>query len=119
MVITSPDINRLMAAFAHEKADRVPNWEVLIDDRATRHILGLPPGGQRVTSWTLSPAEAVRLAEAVGQDAILCSMTWGAESRRCSSRDSVRSWCCANRRDAVMRLFSGAFSYSHSGLWKG
>ena len=79
MDMASPDINRLLAAFAHEKTDRVPNWEVLVDDRATRHILGIPDGDERVTSWTIEPAEAVRLATAVGQDAVLCSMTWGAD----------------------------------------
>ena len=73
------DISRLLAALSHRKGDRVPNFEILTDNRATRHILGLPPQGERVTLWTVPPAEAVRLAQAVGQDAVACSMTWGFE----------------------------------------
>ena len=76
-----PSIDRLLAALGHRKADRVPNFEILTDDRATRHILGIPPGGERVTLWSLPPAEAVRLARAVGQDAVACSMTWTPEER--------------------------------------
>jgi len=77
--LDSPDIERLLAALRHEKHDRVPNFEILVDDRSTRHILNMPAGGDRVTSWTLPPGEAVRLARAVAQDAVACSLTWGLE----------------------------------------
>jgi len=70
-----PDKERLLAALNHEKGDRVPNWEILVDDRATRHILGLPQVGERITLWSLPPKEAVRLVNATGQDAIICSLT--------------------------------------------
>lgn len=73
----APNVDRLLAALAHRKLDRVPNFEILIDNRSTRHILGLPPDGERVTLWTLAPEDAVRLVTAVGQDAVICSMTWG------------------------------------------
>jgi len=75
--LAAPNIDRLLAALRHEKLDRVPNFEILIDDKATRHILGMPPEGERVTLWSLPPEEAVRLATAVGQDAVACSLTWG------------------------------------------
>lgn len=80
MDLAAPNIDRLLSALNHEKGDRVPNFEILIDDRATRHILGLPEGGERTTLWTLPPEEAIRLVTAVGQDAIPCSMTWGLET---------------------------------------
>jgi uroporphyrinogen-III decarboxylase len=68
------DISRLVAALNHRKADRVPNFEILIDARSTSHILGRQTDQNL---WTLPPAEAVKLAQAVGQDAVPCSMTWG------------------------------------------
>ena len=74
---SKPDRRRLVAALRHMKPDRVPNFEVLVDDRSVRAILGLPAGRERITSWTLSPTEAARLATAVGQDAVVCSLTWG------------------------------------------
>lgn len=76
MNAATSDIRRLLAALHHEKFDRVPNFDILIDDRSTRHILGMPPGGERVTLWSLPPEDAIRLVQAVGQDAIACSMTW-------------------------------------------
>jgi uroporphyrinogen-III decarboxylase len=79
MDLATPNVDRLLAAFRHERADRVPNFEIIIDNKATRHILGMPAEGERVTLWTLSPRDAVRLVTAVGQDAIPCSMTWGVE----------------------------------------
>jgi uroporphyrinogen-III decarboxylase len=74
--LTAPDIRRLLTALDHRKADRVPNFEILIDNQATRRILGMSPEGERVTLWTLPPEEAVRLVTAVGQDAVACSLTW-------------------------------------------
>jgi len=76
MSITEPNIDRLLAAFHHRKADRVPNWDVLVDNRCLRHILGLPAEGPRISTWSVSPQDAIRAAQAVGQDAILCSLTW-------------------------------------------
>jgi len=81
--LMAPNVERLLAALRRDTLDRVPNFDILIDDRSTRHILGLPPEGERVTLWTLPPADAVRLVRAVGQDAIPCSMTWGLEQDGC------------------------------------
>ena len=39
-----PDINRLVAAFRHEEVDRVPNYEVVIEDRHVTRLLGRPAG---------------------------------------------------------------------------
>ncbi|NLF31855.1 MAG: hypothetical protein GX591_13330 [Planctomycetes bacterium] len=73
MAVRNSNIDRLLAAFAHQKLDRVPNFEILIDPRSVSHILG-----RRTTDtlWTLPPADARRVAETVGQDAIACSLTW-------------------------------------------
>ncbi|MFW6154856.1 MAG: uroporphyrinogen decarboxylase family protein [Planctomycetota bacterium] len=73
MTVHDSNIDRLLAAFAHEKLDRVPNFEILIDPRSVSHLLGRRTNE---TLWTLPPAEARRVAEAVGQDAIACSLTW-------------------------------------------
>ncbi len=70
------DKRRLVAALNHERFDRVPNFEVLLDGRATRHILNLPASGDTISSWTLSPEQAVKLMQSVGQDAVVCSLTW-------------------------------------------
>lgn len=77
--MSDSNIERLLTALRHEKPDRVPNFEILIDNRSTRHILGRPAAGEPVNLWTLPPEEAVRLVQAVGQDAIACSMTWQLE----------------------------------------
>jgi len=73
MSIEQSNIDRLLAALAHEKLDRVPNFEILIDPRTLSHILGRPTDD---TLWTLPPAEAAAVAQAVGQDAVACSLTW-------------------------------------------
>ena len=77
--LAAPNIDRLLAALGHRKLDRVPNFEILIDNKATRHILGMPAEGERASLWNLPPEEAVRLATAVGQDAVVCSLTWGVD----------------------------------------
>jgi uroporphyrinogen decarboxylase len=74
--LCKPDKRRLLAALNHEKSDRVPNFEILIDNKASKQILGLPAGGEKITSWTLNPRDAVRLMTKVGQDAVACSLTW-------------------------------------------
>lgn len=67
------DIQRLVGAFHRETTDRPPNFEILIDARTVSFILGRQTDA---TLWSLPPADAVRVALAVGQDAIACSLTW-------------------------------------------
>ena len=79
MSLDVPDVNRLLTALAHRQGDRVPNWEIIIDDRSTRHILGWPPRKDDeplVTLWSIDPADAVRVAQRVCLDAIPCSLSW-------------------------------------------
>ena len=79
MGYTEPKISRLLAALNHKKGDRVPNWDVLVDDRSLKYILKRPQGGPRETTWSVPPADAVKVARAVGQDSIVCSLTWSLE----------------------------------------
>jgi len=67
------NIERLIKTFNREVTDRPPNFEILIDARSVSHILGRET---KETLWDLPPADAVRVAMAVGQDAIPCNMTW-------------------------------------------
>ena len=107
MATNGSDIRRLLAALNHEKGDRVPNFEIIIDNRATRHILGLPPGDERITLWTLPPKEAVRLARAVGQDAVPCSLTWTAcEDGSILTHEDADRITVPDPRDAVAKLQS-------------
>ena len=39
-----PDINRLLAAFELKEPDRVPHFEILIEDRHVERLLGRPAG---------------------------------------------------------------------------
>ena len=41
-----PDINRLLAAMAREKLDRVPNFEDIVDPKVTGHIMGIQANPQ-------------------------------------------------------------------------
>ena len=79
------NINRLLSAFRHEKADRVYNFEILIDAVNIREILGNADLG---TFWEIPPTEAVRFATCVGQDAVACSLTWVPPDLICSEADA-------------------------------
>lgn len=74
--LSEPNIERLLSALNHEKGDRVPNWDVLLDDRTLRHILKKPMGKERITTWSVSPEDAVIAAQATSQDSIVCSLSW-------------------------------------------
>ena len=85
-----PDKNRLIAAYKGEKTDRVPNFEVLIEDKHVSNMLG------RKASNTLSdnsdPAKGadnsddiarpmkskdyIEVCNIIGQDAILLESLW-------------------------------------------
>jgi len=66
----APNIDRLMAALHQEKADRIPNFDVMFNARFCQHILG-PSSGEDVF-WNMAPENAVKLVQAIGQDAIMC-----------------------------------------------
>ncbi len=70
--IKKPDIERLLAAFRHEKLDRTPNFEIWIGSRSIRHILYR--NSYELDFWSMPPGDAVELVNAIGQDAIVCSL---------------------------------------------
>ena len=85
-----PDVERLKAAYRGEKTDRVPNFEILIEDRHVEKILGKPSGntlsvggeiakGAGETSAALRPMFAedyIALCKVIGQDAIAMEALW-------------------------------------------
>ena len=42
--VGAPDIQRVLAAFKRKKVDRVPNFEVLIEDQHVQKLLGRHAG---------------------------------------------------------------------------
>ncbi|NMB46121.1 MAG: hypothetical protein GX998_06875 [Firmicutes bacterium] len=65
-----PNIQRLLTAFNGGKADRVPNFEVLIDNPTIGSLLGRP---SEHSLANIPPQDYIQLVESIGQDAIgLC-----------------------------------------------
>lgn len=75
MSIDKPDINRLLAAYAKKKHDRVPNLEISIDPGALQSIMGLDerPIGR---SDNLDASFQMKLAQRTCQDAIICNLQY-------------------------------------------
>jgi 5-methyltetrahydrofolate--homocysteine methyltransferase len=84
-----PDINRLLDAFKHRRIDRVPNFEVLIEDKHVEQVLGryagntLAIGGDPAKgveeSKEARPMHAkdyLELCRIIGQDAMIVEAIW-------------------------------------------
>ena len=84
-----PDIERLLGAFKHEKIDRVPNFEVLIEDEHVEKLLGryagntLAIGGdpakgieEAKSARPMYPKDYIELCQIIGQDAIIVESIW-------------------------------------------
>ena len=78
MDLTTPNVERLSAAFLRQKHDRVPNFEVLVDPAVIRHIMGWPDDDEEhvANSWRLSPTDKVEYAKRTCQDAVICLTSW-------------------------------------------
>jgi len=86
MSCDAPDINRLLASFRHEKTDRVPNFEILIEDKHTSRLLGRTVGhtlgsakGASEDEYVVPPMDAadyVEICRLIGQDAIGFDCLW-------------------------------------------
>jgi 5-methyltetrahydrofolate--homocysteine methyltransferase len=84
-----PDIQRLFAAFKRKKVDRVPNFEVLIEDQHVQKLLGrfagntLSYGGDPAKGVSegegarpMKPDDYIELCKMIGQDAIVVEAIW-------------------------------------------
>jgi len=84
-----PDIQRLFAAFRRRKVDRVPNFEVLIEDQHVQKLLGrfggntLSFGGDPAKGVSegegarpMKPDDYIELCKMIGQDAIIVEAIW-------------------------------------------
>jgi 5-methyltetrahydrofolate--homocysteine methyltransferase len=84
-----PDIHRLLDAFKHKKIDRVPNFEVLIEDKHVEKMLGRYAGNTLAIGG--DPAKGVEESEGarpmpakdylelcgiIGQDAMIVEAIW-------------------------------------------
>jgi uroporphyrinogen decarboxylase len=67
--LRAPDKNRILAAFSREKSDRVPTFEVLVDEPTVSHVLGREvPGGHTLAN--IDPSDYLEFAKHIGQDVI-------------------------------------------------
>lgn len=84
-----PDINRLLDAFKHKKIDRVPNFEVLIEDQHVEKMLGryagntLAIGGDPAKgveesegARPMHPEDYIEVCRIIGQDAVIVEAIW-------------------------------------------
>ncbi len=86
MSCDDPSIDRILAAFEHRKTDRVPNFEILIEDNHTSRLLGRTVGhtlgsakGASEDEYVTPPMEArdyVEICKFIGQDAIGMEALW-------------------------------------------
>ncbi len=87
--VGQPDIQRLFAAFKRKKVDRVPNFEVLIEDQHVQRLLGrfagnsLSFGGDPAKGVSegegarpMKPDDYIELCKIIGQDAIIVESIW-------------------------------------------
>ena len=90
-----PDVQRLMAAMRGEKTDRVPNFEVLIEDQHVERLLGRKAGntlgvggdpakGSEAAQGVrpMFPHDYLELCRIIGQDAIVLESLWTPIKRR-------------------------------------
>ncbi len=84
-----PDINRLLDAFKHRKIDRVPNFEVLLEDKHVEQILGryagntLAIGGDPAKgveesegARPMHPEDYIEICKIIGQDSMIVEAIW-------------------------------------------
>jgi len=84
-----PDIQRLLDAFKHKKIDRVPNFEVLIEDKHVEKMLGryagntLAIGGDPAKgveesegARPMHPEDYLEICKMIGQDSMIVEAIW-------------------------------------------
>ena len=75
------DVNRLLKAFRHQEADRVPHlefwvtsksvYEYVLERALTYDVVDARVGGQSIT-----PEDHVEFAQRLGMDAVACNFSW-------------------------------------------
>ena len=86
MSCDQPDIQRIFAAFEHRKLDRVPNFEILIEDNQTSKLLGRTVGHtlgsakgaseDEYVTPPMDPQDYIEICKLIGQDAIGMEALW-------------------------------------------
>lgn len=66
--VRKPDKKRLTAVFNRKMPDRVPNFEVLVDNPTLSHVMGRPMPAHTLDN--IPPEDYMELARRIGQDAI-------------------------------------------------
>ena len=87
--IGEPDVERLLDTFIGQKTDRVPNFEVLIEDGHVEKLLGryagntLAIGGDPAKgieesegAHPMHPKDYIELCKLIGQDVIVVEALW-------------------------------------------
>jgi 5-methyltetrahydrofolate--homocysteine methyltransferase len=87
--IGEPDINRLLTAFKKGRVERVPNFEVLVEDKHVEKMLGryagntLAIGGDPAKgveesegARPMHPADYIDVCKIIGQDAMIVEAIW-------------------------------------------
>jgi uroporphyrinogen decarboxylase len=82
----APDVRRLIATLRGQRTDRVPHFEILIEDQHVEKLLGrkagntLGVGGDPAkggeASRPMYPADYIELCRVIGQDAIALECLW-------------------------------------------
>lgn len=129
--IGKPDIKRLIAAFKRQPVDRVPNFEVLIEDKHVEGILGryagntLAFGGDPAKGIVdpdivrpMFPKDFIEICNIIGQDAILFEHIWTpfkrlmsdgkkviVSDRNVKTREDFRSLIPPSEEDIEKKLF--------------
>lgn len=75
------DINRLLKAFRHQEADRVPHLEFWITSKTVyEHVLGRPLDYEIVDAalgeQSIAPEDHIEFAQRLGMDAVICNFSW-------------------------------------------
>ncbi|MCK4418226.1 hypothetical protein KAV79_00265 [Candidatus Aerophobetes bacterium] len=85
-----PNIERTLAAFRGEKTDRVPLFEILIEDKHITHMLGRQAGNtlgatgdvakgtsnETASAPPMDPRDYMEVCQIIGQDVILVEALW-------------------------------------------
>ena len=124
-----PDIERLKAAYRGEKTDRVPNFEILIEDQHVEKILGKPSGntlgvggdvakGAEEVSDELRPMypeDYIALCNVIGQDAVALEALWTPIKQKTEDGtvDFMYDKSLKSRADLDRVVWPGEAEYEH------